>query len=93
MTLLRRFFLPLEKPFQPFHPFRSEDGEPAILKCLGKSEKDDPKDTLGSGTDGESHLDEGEDIEGDAERQHDDTCFEGEKAQPVFDALEKFLHV
>ena len=84
--------LPLEKPFYPFDTFGSEDGEPAILKCLGKSEKDDPKDTLGSGTDGESHLDEGEDIEGDAERQHDDTCLEGKEAQPVFDALKKFLH-
>ncbi len=93
MTLFGGIFLPLEKPFYSLHPFRSEDGESAILKSLGKSEKDDPEDALGGGTDGQGHLGKREGIEGDAEREDDDTCLEGEEAQPVFDALEKSFHL
>ena len=87
------FLLSLEITFDPLHSLGSENGEPTVLECLGKPEKDDPQDTLGGSADGKCHLGKRDDIAWNAKGKHDDTRLERQEAEPMFDALKKVFHI
>lgn len=87
------FLLSLEITFDPLHSLGSENGEPTVLKCFGKPEKDDPQDAFGSCADGECHLGKRDDIAWNAKGKHDDTRLERQETEPVFDTLKKVFHI
>ena len=57
----------------------------SILAGLGQSEEHSPKHALGCCTDGQQHLGKGQDIEGYAAHQDNDTSPERKGLQPLFD--------
>ena len=87
------FLLSFEITFDPLHSLGSKNGEPTVLECLGKPEKDDPQDALGGCADGECHLGKRDDIAWNAKGKHDDTRLERQEAEPMFDALKKVFHI
>lgn len=44
--------MPFKTGLEAFPSFHSQDGETAILECLGQAEKHDPQYALGLGADG-----------------------------------------
>lgn len=87
------FLLSLEITFDPLHSLGSKNGEPTVLECLGKPEKDDPQDAFGSCADGECHLGKRDDIAWNAKGKHGDTRLERQETEPVFDTLKKVFHI
>ena len=87
------FLLSLEITFDPLHSLGSKNGEPTVLECLGKPEKDDPQDAFGGCADGKCHLGKRDDIAWNTEGKHDDTRLERQEAEPMFDALKKVFHI
>ena len=71
--------------FEPFIPFDTQNCQTAILTGFGQPEKDGPENAFRRRTDGQQHLGEGQDVEGNATQQDDDTRPERKGLQPLFD--------
>lgn len=65
--------LALEFVFETFIALDTEDGQPSALAGLCQPEEDGPQYALCRNADGQQHLGKGQDVEGYAAHQHDDT--------------------
>lgn len=71
--------------FEPFIPFDTQNCQTTVLARFGQPEKDSPKNAFRRRADGQQHLGEGQDVEGNATQQDDDTRPERKGLQPLFD--------
>lgn len=71
--------------FEPFVSFDTQNRQAAILTRFGQPEKDGPENAFCRRTDGQQHLGERQDVEGNATQQDDDTRPERKGLQPLFD--------
>jgi len=71
--------------FEPFISFDTQNRQTAILTGFGQPEKDGPENAFRRRADGQQHLGEGQDVEGYATQQNDDTRPKRKGLQPLFD--------